>query len=396
MFFSLPWHIPKSEHIKLKSCRNLIEHYLGNFLEKLTLEQLSVNLYNGTGTVSDVTLDCDALNKLGDERNWPLQVVNGHMQDITVKVPWSNVFKDDSILKVDGLSLTLQPKIRTEPVKSFLMWMVINWPKLSSKQLFSLNKQTNGFQRHVEQEEKMFANSIEAILKRLKLKLENTKIRIEHLPKHINRGFAMEFYIKSIDCYDEAEPDFTPRGTDLELSKTCLLDTYTKKKIKIEGVTLYTDEFHVNRNSLKNRYDNLQAPQRFKIDCDLNNNIKDCVFHEMKNDILRMKQDTVKDVNLTFNSIDDVDTEKSNPLGPIMFAILKGQQELTLSVNKSGKMEGVSIAAETTGPLEIVLSQKQLDAVIDLLTCLKTTRSQKTRKISDGLDILNNILCCVD
>lgn len=59
MFFSLPWHIPKSETIKLKSCRNLIDHYLGNILEKLTLEQLSVNLYNGTGTVSDVTLDCD-------------------------------------------------------------------------------------------------------------------------------------------------------------------------------------------------------------------------------------------------------------------------------------------------------------------------------------------------
>lgn len=52
---------------------------------------------------------------MGDERNWPLEIVDGHMQDITLKVPWSNVFKDDSILKVDGLSLTLQPRTRTEP-----------------------------------------------------------------------------------------------------------------------------------------------------------------------------------------------------------------------------------------------------------------------------------------
>lgn len=47
-------------------------------------------------------------------------------------------------------------------MNSFLKWVVVNWPKLSSKQLFTFNKQTYGFQRHVEEEEKMFANSIEA------------------------------------------------------------------------------------------------------------------------------------------------------------------------------------------------------------------------------------------
>lgn len=123
----------------------------------------------------------------------------------------------------------------------------------------------------------------------------------------------------------------------------------------------------------------MQTPQRFRVDYNVNKNVKDCALNEMKNDILRTKQETVKNINLTFNNVNDINIAKLNPLGPIMFAILKGQQELTLSINKSGQMEGVSIAAETTGPLEIVISQKQLDAVINLLTCLKTTRLQESR-----------------
>lgn len=54
----MPWFVPWSESIKKRACRYLLQRYLGQFFEeKLTLDQLSVNLYNGTGTVQDVSLD---------------------------------------------------------------------------------------------------------------------------------------------------------------------------------------------------------------------------------------------------------------------------------------------------------------------------------------------------
>lgn len=54
----MPWFLPWSESIKKRACRYLLQRYLGQFFEeKLTLDQLSVNLYNGTGTVADVSLD---------------------------------------------------------------------------------------------------------------------------------------------------------------------------------------------------------------------------------------------------------------------------------------------------------------------------------------------------
>ena len=54
----MPWYFPWPDYIKKKACRYLLQHYLGSFLEeKLTLDQLSVDLYSGTGTVTNVRLD---------------------------------------------------------------------------------------------------------------------------------------------------------------------------------------------------------------------------------------------------------------------------------------------------------------------------------------------------
>lgn len=57
-FLIMPWYFPWSESIKKRACRYLLQHYLGDFLkEKLDLDQLTVDLYNGKGTVRNVLLD---------------------------------------------------------------------------------------------------------------------------------------------------------------------------------------------------------------------------------------------------------------------------------------------------------------------------------------------------
>lgn len=52
----MPW--PFSESIKKRACRYLLQRYLGHFLqEKLSLEQLTLDLYQGTGSLTQVPLD---------------------------------------------------------------------------------------------------------------------------------------------------------------------------------------------------------------------------------------------------------------------------------------------------------------------------------------------------
>ena len=50
--------IPWSNSLKTRACRQLIHHYLGVFFqEKLSLDQLSVDLFSGRGQVKDVLLN---------------------------------------------------------------------------------------------------------------------------------------------------------------------------------------------------------------------------------------------------------------------------------------------------------------------------------------------------
>ena len=49
--------------MKKRACRYLLQRYLGQFLqEKISLEQLSVNLYSGKGEVKDLLLDAEVRN----------------------------------------------------------------------------------------------------------------------------------------------------------------------------------------------------------------------------------------------------------------------------------------------------------------------------------------------
>lgn len=52
------WFFPWSSSIKKRACRYLLQHYLGHFLEeRLGLEQLSLDLYAGAGSLHRIHLD---------------------------------------------------------------------------------------------------------------------------------------------------------------------------------------------------------------------------------------------------------------------------------------------------------------------------------------------------
>ena len=62
----MPWFFAIPEFLKKHACRYLLQHYLGQFLEeKISLDDLTVDLYNGTGTITNVPLNVEVvLNNL--------------------------------------------------------------------------------------------------------------------------------------------------------------------------------------------------------------------------------------------------------------------------------------------------------------------------------------------
>ena len=48
------------DFLKRRACRYMLHHYLGQYLaEKISLEDLTIDLYNGTGSVSNVPLNIE-------------------------------------------------------------------------------------------------------------------------------------------------------------------------------------------------------------------------------------------------------------------------------------------------------------------------------------------------
>ncbi|KAF9415449.1 hypothetical protein HW555_006871, partial [Spodoptera exigua] len=389
------WYLPWSESIKKRACRYLLQRYLGNFLEeKLTLDQLSVDLYNGTGTVCDVSLDCDALNELGDAQNWPLEIVDGYMKEITVSIPWSTLFKDDSVVKVNGLSLTVQPKVRAEPVSSMLESM---WSSMSSSMQLAADclKEEDGPQdSHPVEGIEMFAHAIDSILSRVKVKFENTKIRIEHVPKNGDRGIALEVHIKNIDYFDEAGTEPTPEVTDPDKPKTYIVATYTNKKIKFDGVTLYTDEFPsklrtmarslIMEKSVSSQADKTDS-QVETPDMNFQSTISD-VFYETRSVISTIETDLIKeaipDDKSRPESRETSPDEKLNHPDPILFAKLTGEQELSLKLKHTSEVEGPKVEVKMIfGSFIVFITPRQLHTLIELADALNQPDIEDTSNI---------------
>ncbi|XP_047512068.1 autophagy-related protein 2 homolog A isoform X1 [Pieris napi] len=385
--FWYPW----SESIKKRACRYLLQRYLGNFLEeKLTLDQLSVDLYNGTGTVSEVSLDCEALNELGDSQNWPLEIVDGHMQGITVTVPWSTLLKDDSVVEINGLSLTVQPKVRVEPVSSMLESM---WSSMSSSMQLAaecLREETGPQETNPVEGIEMFAHAIDSILSRVKVKFVNTKIRIEHVPKNSNRGIALEIHIKNTDYYDEAGSESVPETSETEKNKTYVVATFSNKKIQFSGVTFYIDEFPsklrtmapslIMEKSASTQADRSETTS--EADPNYQSTLSD-VFYEARSVISTIDSDPIRDIVEERRDTRETTPEtKSNQPDPILFAKLTGPQELMLKLKHSEEIEGPKVEVKVLlGSFLIFLTPRQLHTLLELCDALNQPDLEDTSNI---------------
>uniref|UniRef100_A0A4W6EYW7 Autophagy related 2A n=1 Tax=Lates calcarifer TaxID=8187 RepID=A0A4W6EYW7_LATCA len=203
------WLFPWSGSIKKRACRYLLQHYLGHFLqERLSLDQLGLDLYNGSGVIKEINLDVWAVNELLESLGAPLEIVDGFVSSIAVTIPWQALLTDHCTLEVSGLQITCRPKYRTSGG-----WDSQGW---SSSMTSSMQLAQECLKDPPEASEEppaplegleMFAQTIETVLRRIKVTFLDTIIRIEHQPLDLETGVALEVHIKRLEYFDEAVRD---------------------------------------------------------------------------------------------------------------------------------------------------------------------------------------------
>ncbi|XP_043552811.1 autophagy-related protein 2 homolog B-like isoform X2 [Chiloscyllium plagiosum] len=233
----MPW--PFSESIKKRACRYLLHRYLDHFLEeKLSLEQLSVDLYQGTGSLAQVPLDKSSLNEILESLDAPLEIIEGFIQNISVSIPWASLLQENCAVEIRGLEMVFRPKPRIVSGSEPMYWSSFMTDSMQlAKECLSqrlTDDQADGPQPFEGLEK--FAETIETVLRRVKLTFLETVLRIEHVPENSKTGIALEVRIQRIEYRDESANE----SPDINIHHPT---AFAQKNLQLCGITLSWHEF---------------------------------------------------------------------------------------------------------------------------------------------------------
>ncbi|NXP28264.1 ATG2B protein, partial [Scytalopus superciliaris] len=236
---------PFSESIKKRACRYLLQRYLGHFLqEKLSLEQLSLDLYQGTGSLTQVPLDKWCLNEILESADAPLEVTDGFIQSISLSVPWGSLLQDNCALEVKGLEMVFRPRPRLASGSEPMYWSSFMTSSMQlAKECLSqklTDEQGEGSQPFEGLEK--FAETIETVLRRVKVTFLDTVLRIEHVPENSKSGTALEVRIERTMYCDETADECS--GINVHQPTA-----FAHKLLQLSGVSFFWDEFPASAKS---------------------------------------------------------------------------------------------------------------------------------------------------
>uniref|UniRef100_A0A915IG90 Autophagy-related protein 2 n=1 Tax=Romanomermis culicivorax TaxID=13658 RepID=A0A915IG90_ROMCU len=249
-------------------CQFLLNRYLGEILlEKVNIEQLSVDLIEGTGSINEVYLDVEGntvtffdqqwrvlqavtqhtmvtmkrssehfgrqksdnfpgatcLNKKEDQQqrinqalkkcDLPFELVEGFVGSITVKIPYSKVLNDSCNIEIDGLELTCQPRPKYQSVDlvASMIESVIGsmTTSVDLARSFVEENKNNDIDQKLQGIDTL-AQLIQIILSRMKVNVNKIIIRLEYSEGIDAKATAVEVRIDRIAYVDETIDVKTP------------------------------------------------------------------------------------------------------------------------------------------------------------------------------------------
>lgn len=252
--------------LKNKTCRYLLQRYLGQFLdEKLNLEQLNIELYNGKATIKNVSLRVEALNELLDAQGWPFEFTDGQVGLLTVSVPWNALMTNDSSIEASDVVLCLRPVKRAHECHESMIESM--WSSVSS----SLQLAEECMRQEEDDESECtatnagvqagsivglekFAETIDNVLNRIQAKFSNITLKIEYPCHYRLRGVALNIHLNELFYKNETGNEKMPQTPSTENSNTPQsehvnrLPTYAKHTVNLTGVSMFTQENWVSES----------------------------------------------------------------------------------------------------------------------------------------------------
>ncbi|KRX96179.1 Autophagy-related protein 2 -like protein A [Trichinella pseudospiralis] len=239
-------------------CTFLLNRYLGCYLlnKQINIEQLSVDIFAGKGSLKEVELDVKHINETLLERNIPVHLFDGFVKEITINVPWTTLLEDCCLVEIDGLEVTLrgQPIPCNNGINSVLESLMMS--VTSSLELArSFVVEHNGkCSFDPENDDKLpfdvispLVKLIDTFLSRMRFVITNVVCRLEHY--YEDRWVALEARVGKLEIVDQLvlEKELSNKQMSEDFEELSSWPEPKKdipyKAISIFDVRLYTDSF---------------------------------------------------------------------------------------------------------------------------------------------------------
>lgn len=181
----------------------LLNRFLGMYVKNFDAKQLQVGIWSGEVTLKNLELRREALDQL----RLPVNVVEGHLGQLTMSIPFSNLRGKPVKINIEDVLLLAAPKEDAEydEEEEKKRAQAVKMEKLENAELLK-ERNTEGQSQEEQQKTQSFTESlVTAIIDNLQVSIKNIHMRYEDSISAPGHPFALGFTLKELSAVSTDE-----------------------------------------------------------------------------------------------------------------------------------------------------------------------------------------------
>jgi vacuolar protein sorting-associated protein 13A/C len=208
---------------------SLLNRFLGMYIRNFDPKQLNVGIWSGDVKLRDLELRREALDQL----KLPINVVEGHLGQLTLKIPWSNLRGQPVQVYIEDVFVLAAPKEDAEwdEEEEERRRQAVKIEKLDSAEMLK-DRNQEGMSQEEQQKSQSFTESlVTKIVDNLQITVKNIHVRYEDSISAPGHPFALGLTLQ----------EFSAISTDGEWKPTYIQDTVgpTHKLATLGALAVY-------------------------------------------------------------------------------------------------------------------------------------------------------------
>ncbi|CAG7920566.1 unnamed protein product [Penicillium olsonii] len=196
---------------------NLLNRFLGIYVKNFDATQLNIGIWSGDVKLRNLELRREALDQL----HLPLNVVEGHLGELTLSIPWSNLRGKPVKVDIEDVFLLAAPREDADydPVEEERRANALKMERIESAELLR-ERNAEGMSQEEQRRNQSFTQSmITAVVDNLQISIKNVHFRYEDSIASPGHPFALGVTLKELSAVS-TDGDWNPTFIQSDSSVT--------------------------------------------------------------------------------------------------------------------------------------------------------------------------------